>query len=856
MIGPTSWPRPLRLALAIAFASAMALYSGLWMYGVRREATASLGLEFDYSRVEAVARVTRVIEGGASDRAGVRLGDDIRSIDAKPLVTQLPLGDVKYRSRPGQRVRLLVERQGAPAPLTLDAVLDPPRPEDVRPLSRRLVGELLGSYPVLFLLVAVVVLLLRVDDPNAWRLALVFAGFISGAPYPEWQVPPALHPFAYAFHVFFEGALPGLFLYFFSVFPTSSPLDRRAPWLKKLWLGAGLTVTAPLALSALFVGTVGPIEAWARGTGLLNPWPFVVYYIFGDGLGLASLAANAVHATGDARRKSRVIVWGTLAGFGPAFLMFTICVYLHKSPYELPFWIWASCILAMSLIPLSFAYAVVRHRVLELPVLLRRSARYLLVQRGFVGFLVLLGASATLFFAVSFARYLGPQREALAIGLGAGFGTVLVWTGTELQKRIRERIDRAFFRSAYDARHILEQLAQQARTATSHEVLATVLERHVRTALHPDSVAVYLDGHDGLLRTSPETAGGAVPTLSAGMPALAGLARRGEPREIGTADAEIRELLADLAPLRPECLVPILGRGGQLTGLLVLGARLSEEPYSGEDKRLLASVANQAGVALDAIRMGEQIAARLEGDRRAAHEMELAKQVQSKLLPQRAPVLESVECAGACMQARAVGGDYFDFLDLGDGRLGLVLADVSGKGFPAALLMAGLQASLRSRLAHELADLPRSLGSVNQLLFSTSESNRFATLFLGLYDDSSRLLTYANCGHNPPLILRASGAIDRLQPTAPAIGLFEEWECRTGEAQLAAGDLLVLFSDGVTEAWSDDGVEFGESRLIELLERDRALPLGELVDTVLARVREFSGSEQEDDQTLLIARVR
>jgi sigma-B regulation protein RsbU (phosphoserine phosphatase) len=855
MNGPTSWPRPLRLGLAIAFAAAMTGYSGLWMYGVRREATAELGVDFDYRRADAAAPIVSVKEGGAAGRAGVRAGDRIRSIDDRPLTTQLPLGDAIYRGRPGQRVRLVVERPGAPAPLTLDAVLDAPSPDGPRPLSRRLVEELLNLYPVLFLVVAVAVLLLRVDDPNAWRLALVFAGFIAGAPYQERPMPPALHPFAYAFLIFFDGTVAAWFLYFFSVFPASSPLDRRLPWLKKVWLGVGLAVTVPLTAYALLRGTVGPVEAWAI-RARIPPGPILLYYFGGYGLGLASLVANAVYAAPEARRKSRVIVWGTLGGFGPALVMFATCVYLRRSPWELPFWIWASCVLAMSLIPISFAYAVVRHRVLELPVLLRRSARYLLVQRGFVGCLVLLGAGATLFFAVSFARYLGPRREALAIGLGAGFGTVLVWTGTELQRRVRERIDRAFFRSAYDARHILEELAQQVRQATSREGLAVVLERHVLSALRPEFLAVYLEGLEGQLRSSSPAAGGVVPTLAAGLPALGALARRGETRELVPSDAESGELLEALAPLRPECLVPILGRAGRLTGLLALGPRLSEEPYSREDKRLLASVANQAGVALDAVRMGEQIAARLEGDRRAAHEMELAKQVQTKLLPQRPPLLKTVECAGRCLQARAVGGDYFDFLDLGDGRLGLVLADVSGKGFPAALLMAGLQASLRSRVAHELADLPASLGSVNQLLFSTSETNRFATLFLGLYDDATRRLTYANCGHNPPVILRAGGSIDRLQPTAPVVGLFETWECGTGEVQLREGDLLVLFSDGVTEAWSDDGVEFGESRLVAVLQEHRSTPLDELLSAVLARVREFSGSEQADDQTLLVARVR
>ena len=126
------------------------------------------------------------------------------------------------------------------------------------------------------------------------------------------------------------------------------------------------------------------------------------------------------------------------------------------------------------------------------------------------------------------------------------------------------------------------------------------------------------------------------------------------------------------------------------------------------------------------------MADRIENERRAAHEMELARQVQSKLLPEQPPSLLTLECAARCVQARAVGGDYYDFLELGPGRTGLVIADISGKGFPAALVMASLQASLRSRLAQDMLDLPRQLGYVNQLLYRTSESNRYATLFLGL----------------------------------------------------------------------------------------------------------------------------
>jgi phosphoserine phosphatase RsbU/P len=496
--------------------------------------------------------------------------------------------------------------------------------------------------------------------------------------------------------------------------------------------------------------------------------------------------------------------------------------------------------------------------VLEIPVLLRRSARYLLVQRGFVGLLVLAGAVATLYFALSFGRRLGPGAQPAGIAMGAGFGTALVLAGTRVQQRVRSRIDRAFFRGAYDARQILQDLADRARSATSREDLAALLGQHVMSALFPRSLDVFLESRDGaleLVRSSHRPAL-ACETLPAGLPILGELARRARPWEVPPAPADGAASLGLLASLQPDCLVPILGRDARLTGLIVLGTRLSEDPYSREDKQLLASVASQTAIALDSIRLAEEMANRIETERRATHEMELARQVQSRLLPEQPPSLLTLECAARCVQARAVGGDYYDFLDLGPGRTGLVLADISGKGFPAALVMASLQASLRSRLAQDMLDLPRQLRYVNDLLYRTSESNRYATLFLGLYDDASRRLVYANCGHNPPILLRADGAVSRLAPTAPVLGLLEEWECAADELRIEGGDLLALFSDGITEAFSDQGEEFGDDRLIDVLRTDRGLPAAALVDVVIRRVAEFSGSQQEDDMTLVVARSR
>ena len=289
----------------------------------------------------------------------------------------------------------------------------------------------------------------------------------------------------------------------------------------------------------------------------------------------------------------------------------------------------------------------------------------------------------------------------------------------------------------------------------------------------------------------------------------------------------------------------------------MLGARLSEEPYSAGDKRLLASVASQAGIAMRSISMAEAMAERMEAERRSEQEMQIARQVQSRLLPQDAPVLPTLECAGKCIQTRAVGGDYYDFLDFGSGRLGLVLADIAGKGISAALLMANLQANLRGQYALALEDLSGLLRSVNRLFYKNTESSHYATMFFALYDDENRVLRYVNCGHNPPILLRANGCVERLEATATVLGLFEEWECSIGERQMSAGDVLVIYTDGISEAApADDAEEFGDERLIANLKTHQRESAGEILDAIVAEVQLFSQGEQADDMTLIVGRCR
>jgi serine phosphatase RsbU (regulator of sigma subunit)/catechol 2,3-dioxygenase-like lactoylglutathione lyase family enzyme len=247
-------------------------------------------------------------------------------------------------------------------------------------------------------------------------------------------------------------------------------------------------------------------------------------------------------------------------------------------------------------------------------------------------------------------------------------------------------------------------------------------------------------------------------------------------------------------------------------------------------------------------------AAKLEFERRAVQELEIANEVQCRLFPQLRPPIHALDYCGRCFPARAVGGDYYDFLDLGPDRFGLVIGDVSGKGIAAALLMANLQANLRSQCAISLDQPQRLLQAVNQLFCQNTPDGSFATLFLADYHVPTGRLRYINCGHPPALVLRGDDSIDRLDPTATVLGIFKKWDCELGEQTIHPGDTLVLYTDGITESFNDSHDEYGEVRLIESLLRHRSQPSQSLLQSIVADVRQFSPHEQHDDITLIIAK--
>jgi serine phosphatase RsbU (regulator of sigma subunit)/predicted enzyme related to lactoylglutathione lyase len=250
------------------------------------------------------------------------------------------------------------------------------------------------------------------------------------------------------------------------------------------------------------------------------------------------------------------------------------------------------------------------------------------------------------------------------------------------------------------------------------------------------------------------------------------------------------------------------------------------------------------------------ISEKQESERRAALELEIAKQVQARLFPQTLPPIVTLDSAGICVQARQVGGDYYDFLDLGEERLGLVIADISGKGIAAALLMANLQANLRSQCAIALDEPLHVLKSVNRLFYENTTEGAYTTLFFAEYDGKMQRLRYVNCGHLSGLVLRHDDTLERLDSTGTVLGLFKQWDLSTGERPLSVGDMFALYTDGVTESFNDAGEEFGEHRLVESLRRHREQSSQVLVASIVDDVKKFSQHEQFDDITLIAAKGR
>jgi sigma-B regulation protein RsbU (phosphoserine phosphatase) len=281
-------------------------------------------------------------------------------------------------------------------------------------------------------------------------------------------------------------------------------------------------------------------------------------------------------------------------------------------------------------------------------------------------------------------------------------------------------------------------------------------------------------------------------------------------------------------------------------GLVYLDSLLGAQPFNEEDLRIVTALANVAAAKIEHARLLEESLEK----RRMEEDMRMAGEIQRGLLPSAPPAVAGYGICGVNFPCRTVGGDYFDFM-VEDGQLLFALGDVSGKGTGAALLMTVLRAAVRAHWAER--PTAQAVARINRTVCQNIPSNKYVTFFMGSLDPSSGRVSYVNAGHNPPLLVRADGSVDTLAEGGMVLGFFDPADYGEGTAELRPGDMLVVFSDGVTETWSAADEEYGEARLAALLIRERGLGPKELQAALLTELDGFSrGTKATDDRTLIV----
>ena len=720
--------------------------------------------------------------------------------------------------------------------------------------------------PIFCLLVGFSVAALRPRDPLAWLLLGLMLSFA--------QMPTAFDPLAWkgllrdAAIVYYTGCrtLWSVFMLLFGIyFPERLKYDRRWPWAK--WI-----LIAPLTLFAVAVvlSDIGEDRSSAslqwlnillERSGLF----MAILQMIATGLFFTFIGMKMGAATSpDARRRLRMLLFGAQISLTPIFILVIISLVQGKPPLsDVPWWLVLPTLLLLFLFPLTLAHVIVVQRAMDVSVVIRQGVRYAFAKGGVMTLRFLI-IGVIIFLMIGAIKK--PATNPLEISLIVFVGFTSIFVIGHLGERLIKWTDRRFFREAVNAEQVLSDLSDNVRTMVEMKPLIETVTRTISESLHVERVAFLLN-EDGVYKPAYSMGYPDPPSASfaAHSQTVERLRQKKEPMRVyldardgwveRTATGSERDLLERL---NTELLLP-LGVKNELSGFISLGAKQSEAPYSPADLKLLQQVATQTGLALENSQLTAAIASEVAQREILNREVEIAREVQQRLFPQKLPAIIGLDYCGACRPALGVGGDYYDFLLLPNNVFGIAIGDVSGKGIAAALLMASLQASLRGQAIRSTNDLAELIGNVNRLVYDASASNRYATFFYAQYEPQTRRLTYVNAGHNAPMILRKRDGdwqITRLEEGGAVVGLLPNYPYSQATVELHPGDVLLAFTDGISEAMNPNDEEWGEENLLETAKACDGLSAADTISLIVEAADRFAGgAKQHDDMTMMVVRV-
>jgi sigma-B regulation protein RsbU (phosphoserine phosphatase) len=770
--------------------------------------------------------------------AGLKHGDRVTAVDGRPIAGLLDAAERIRGHRPGESLGITVIRDGVTREIRV-----PMPPPDSRPDWYYAAVAWLFM-PSLAIGLGLWVAIVRPRDGRAWMMLGILLG-LSQLTRPGFLDPLGWGALGLGPYLLRQSAVAlwAISMLLFGIyFPQRWRVDRSFPWAKWLLLAVPAASLVSNAAQALAQALNYPIAAALPKIRLSDSASF---FLIAPAISVFFIAISYKYTDpslgADDRRRLKLLYAGAAGGLTPLFLILIYDLAIrHRAPGDADGMLLSLALMALVLLPLALAYVVVVERAMDVRMVLRQGVQYALATGGIRFMQVLIGAGI-IALAVNLGSTRGPLRLVYIV---IGMAVVLRLRGEAA--RARNWIDRRFFREAYHAEQILSELSEQVGGILDQDALLQTVARKISESLHVEQVAVMLR-EGGTFR----------PALAAGYPALPDTAISADSPAVERL-RQSREPMAatpgQKLPLEAELVLPLASRK-ELLGFIGLGPKKSEEPYSRSDTGLLQAVAVQTGLALENARLSDAIAHEVAQRELLNREIEIAREVQQRLFPQNLPEVAALSYAGHCRPARGVGGDYYDFLALVSGRLGLAIGDVSGKGVPAALLMASLQASVRGQSQSEAGHVAELMTNVNRLVCDASPENRYATFFYGQFDPATRRLVYSNGGHNAPILLRGSEIL-RLETGGPPVGLFRPSRYEQEEIGLEPGDLLILYTDGVSEAENPAQDEWGEEALIAAVRGSLGLAPVDIIARVMESADSFAaGAPQHDDMTLVIARV-
>lgn len=596
--------------------------------------------------------------------------------------------------------------------------------------------------------------------------------------------------------------------------PRPVPFVQRYPWVMKATLAAGLAFAAYLMWSfeqpTVWPGTFVIVLGIASGATLLMP--------------LSALWARFSRTTpSQIKSQANIILWSALISFFPAITFnFLAAIGIMIPGGEMAFF-------GLALFPVAVAYTIVRHRLFDIDVIIKRTVTYAIVTAALTTFYFLLTAGIR--------SLLGTGSEWINF---VATGAVAV-TFAPLRDRTKVVVDKLFFRAGYDLAQLLAEFGDKARETFDAAELLRLFVKTIEFALYPTYIVVLLKDQSKDRLVQRESLGlevGQRLDLPLDHPVLKGL--------FSDVHLSVTTEPVDVDALTQATILPLRLKD-ELVGAVLVGPRKSDLSYTFTDRTLLVSLCQQLALWVK----NAQLFTQLAGQERLKRELEIAHEVQSGLLRANLPSLNGVEFSATSIPALEVGGDFYDIIPIDEHRLGILIGDVSGKGVPAALLMAMTLVIFRS-IARGNSSSADVMAKANELIYLNRPSQKmFVTAFYAVYDARDRSLTFSNAGNPMPLETKG-GTTGRLEAKGVSLGMFPTIEYEENRVTLNEGELIVFYSDGAEDAINPTSEQFGEDRLAEIVAANVQAPVDQVQTAILDAIRKFSeGSDQFDDITLV-----